>query len=125
MKLFSLLAICLFLTSIQCQSAACLNCLDRDIEPVCGVDGVTYINNCQRRRCVDDIDLAYEGPCKCNCTAEPLDPVCATNGITYRNECAVKCSGLPIEIDFKGVCPSRCNCQGTYGLVCGVDGRTY
>ena len=73
MKLL-LLSLALLSQKYNTQSASCLRCLKDDIEPVCGTDGVTYINNCQRRRCVDDIDEAYEGPCRCNCTAEPYDP---------------------------------------------------
>ena len=83
--------------------------------PVCGCDGVTYGNNCERIRA--GATLAYKGECGCVCP-EIYEPVCGVDGKTYDNACFARCAG--VEIAYPGVC--REVCGGIAGIPC-PDGQ--
>jgi hypothetical protein len=82
-------------------------------EPVCGVDGVTYPNDCYAK----NVEIDYSGECLhyepvlCTieqkqaemCTMEYL-PVCGDDGLTYGNACAA-CSSGNIDYYIFGECP--------------------
>ncbi|XP_006138151.1 ovomucoid-like [Pelodiscus sinensis] len=105
-----------------------INC-DRMYAPVCGTNGVTYVNAC--RLCVEilngaAIDLAHKGKCKkkddCSEYSKSQKrkhifcptiyrPVCGTDGITYANKCSL-CSarektGVNIGIKYEGTCNQK------------------
>lgn len=71
--------------TITCTGSSCnveATC-PRTKSPVCGSNGVTYLNSCEA-----SLDrVAYiSGTCSTQCT-DQFDPVCSVNGIQYSNAC--------------------------------------
>ena len=82
-------------------------------DPVCGCDGNTYANDCERQR--GGTCQEHEGPCE----APPAE--CNGNGDCGRAQyCAAPACGEP------GVCQERPQaCPDVFDPVCGCDGETY
>jgi coxsackievirus/adenovirus receptor len=89
-------------------------------EPVCGVDGKTYGNECEAK-CAG-VEIAAKGECQPCICPEIYDPVCGEDGKTYSNKCKAECAG--VKVATKGEC-EPCFCPAIYQPVCGVDGKTY
>ena len=116
MKYLILLSIAL----LSGYTNAC-DCSHRRYQPVCGFDGRTYWNNCERR-CAD-VEEAYEGVCRdCNCEDVVLH-VCGQNGKTYLNSCYATCDSTPVK--SLGKCNEECSCDNIANEVCGADKKTY
>lgn len=87
------------------------------VSPVCGSNGVTYLNSCFAEAagvydytpgtCFDDscIDPWQIDPTQ-NCPAV-YEPVCGCNNVTYSNECAAEAAG--VQSTRPGPCPTS-NC---------------
>jgi hypothetical protein len=88
-------------------------CLDVLI-PVCGCDGVTYGNDCERQ--ASGVSLDHDGPCE--------TPECHENA-----ECSddtAYCAKRPGDCDGAGRCqPRLLPCPPAFAPVCGCDGESY
>ena len=98
-------------TPLQCSE---------EYDPVCGVDGNTYINECFAAK--SNVQLAGLGACApSGCPGVP-DPVCGMNGRTYLNRCEANVDRVPVQ--RASACDVN-NCPPVFAPVCGNDGATY
>lgn len=103
-----------------------LDCSD-DFEPVCGCNGITYINFCVAE--ADGITFYTTGSCSDTCVDPELmepdancvnvyEPVCGCNGVTYTNSCYADAAGVVSYIN--GSCgPSSAWCAEAEPIQCG------
>ncbi|KAF4078101.1 hypothetical protein AMELA_G00195500 [Ameiurus melas] len=96
----------------SCEPIRC----DGTYTPVCGNDGHTYPNDCERRRaeCLTQttIHIKQQGPCDLNAPSPCLKKTC-----DFGSSCVVK--------NGKAVCECLDTCLQASDPVCGSDGQTY
>uniref|UniRef100_A0A668A9S5 Agrin n=1 Tax=Myripristis murdjan TaxID=586833 RepID=A0A668A9S5_9TELE len=92
-----------------------INC-DGSYKPLCGKDGRTYANDCERRKAEcqakTHIPVKHQGPCDLHIPSPCLEKVCEHGAV-----CVVK-NGEPVC-----ECPEAC--PQTPDPVCGSDGQSY
>ncbi len=92
-------------------------------KPVCGMNGVTYLNRCYA--VCNDVRINTRGQCNnCKCT-QYYEPVCGNDGLTYGNPCEASCNGASVQ--HAGRCNlMKCKCENQASdAVCGMNGQTY
>ena len=97
----------------QCICPTLSNC-PKEIKPVCGQNGVTYINDCFRKvascKGKKNIPLSHLGECD----------ICKKKKCSLHSKCFVDNHGKA-----KCKCPDERNCPHITDAVCGTDGKTY
>jgi YHS domain-containing protein len=91
---------CLLLVALGCGDRTLPACkCPTVVDPVCGINGVTYPSAC-RAACLGERirragDCSADGPTDCSCPGGG-DPVCGTDLATYTSACAASCAGAAI-----------------------------
>lgn len=101
--------------------------------PVCGINGVTYLNLCRLKKCAN-IEKAAAGPCgsynyeppsspkPCPCLYA-FSPACGDNGVTYATNCMLMCAEVSKKND--GACQRPCGCTTFPKPVCSTENETF
>jgi hypothetical protein len=152
MKFTAALLITLGLVSAA-HAFTCNGCEHQDFSPVCGVNNITYDNQCHATKCIG-IDIMHIGECTsedipllnpkenldlCSvaCASQSYAPCVGSDGKTYDNLCQVDCHGvscggnccyneahLKPEVEDLDLCTVACASQ-SYSPCAGSDGKTY
>jgi len=108
------LSVLLLLGGGGCGDLASVDC-SYYTDPVCGINGVTYPNDCYAS--LEGVYTYMKGVCPpIECTQSP---VCGEDGKTYQTNCFAELSGIARYL------PGSCPFHPCTGPVCGEDGTTY